>query len=119
MHCMKCGQDIPYGQVFCDRCLEVMDKYPVKPGVVVQIPNRPVTAVQKKSGIRRRNLLTPEEQVKRLRKRVRILSLVLTLFIAATCVLGYFTAKQYIDNIDKVLPGQNYSSIEEPSDSGH
>ena len=119
MQCLKCGRNIELEQVFCADCLAEMEKYPVKPGVVVQIPNRPVTAVQKKSGIRRRNLPTPEEQVKRLRKRVRILSLLLTLFIAATCVLGYFTAKQYIDNIDKVLPGQNYSTIEESSDSGH
>ena len=117
MHCMKCGQDIPAGQVFCDQCLEVMEKYPVKPGIVVQLPNRPAAAVQKKPGVRRRNVLSPEEQVKRLRKRTRVLTLVLMLFIAITCVLGYLTAKQYIDNIDKVLPGQNYSSMEEPSET--
>ena len=32
MTCMKCGVDIPEDQVFWDRCLSVMDEYPIKPG---------------------------------------------------------------------------------------
>ena len=43
MQCMKCGMEVPEGQVFCNGCLEVMDKYPVKPGTPVHIrPRKPI-----------------------------------------------------------------------------
>ena len=58
---MKCGREIPVGQVFCDECLEDMEKYPVKPGTAVQLPARPKPAPVKKSFIRRRPALSLEE----------------------------------------------------------
>lgn len=40
MKCMKCGTTIPSEQVFCNTCLEDMERYPVKPGTPIQLPNR-------------------------------------------------------------------------------
>ena len=40
MNCMKCGREIDEAQAFCAGCLEEMEKYPVKPDVVVKLPNR-------------------------------------------------------------------------------
>jgi len=39
MSCLKCGQEVSAGQIFCDSCLADMEKHPVKPGTPVIIPN--------------------------------------------------------------------------------
>lgn len=41
--CLKCGKKAPENAVFCDECLEVMARYPVKPGTVIHLPKRPNT----------------------------------------------------------------------------
>ena len=41
MYCMKCGKEVKENQVFCDACLVIMEKYPVKPGTHIQLPHRP------------------------------------------------------------------------------
>ena len=40
MNCMKCGKTTTNEQVFCDDCLQVMAKHPVKPGTPVYLPQR-------------------------------------------------------------------------------
>ena len=40
MTCMKCGVEIPENQVFCDSCLSVMNRYPVKPDAHIHLPKR-------------------------------------------------------------------------------
>ena len=70
MRCMKCGRDTENEQVFCESCREIMAKYPVKPGTVVQLPHRD-QQIQKKQTIRRHVTLSVEEQIKRLRRSVR------------------------------------------------
>lgn len=109
MGCMKCGRDMEEGQVFCASCLEIMRKYPVKPGTVVTIPTRHNDAPARKTP--RKRTISPEEQVKKLRKRCRILGFFLALFIAAACVLGWFTVDLLMKD-DEFLPGQNYSALE-------
>lgn len=39
--CLKCGKKTDGRSVFCNDCLAVMDRYPVKSGTVVHIPTRP------------------------------------------------------------------------------
>ena len=84
MQCMKCGVDVPEGQVFCDKCLEIMDRYPVKPGTPVQI--LPRTTKDKSS---KKRELSPEEQLnkqKNLNRRLRLL--IWLLGIALACAIG-------------------------------
>ena len=86
MNCIKCGNDTKSEQIFCQRCLEVMEKYPVKADVYVQLPNRSAAAHQKKSA-RKRILMSADEQVAILRKRIRrlaVFALVLFLLLIAT-----------------------------------
>ena len=45
--CLKCGKKTGGNSVFCDDCLAVMDRYPVKPGTVVHIPTRPAAPAAK------------------------------------------------------------------------
>ena len=84
MQCMKCGVDVPEGQVFCDKCLEIMNRYPVKPGTPVQIlPRTPKDKSSKKRD------LSPEEQLSRQKAINRRLRLLLCLFaIALAGVVG-------------------------------
>lgn len=112
MLCMKCGREIEPERVFCPDCLADMEKYPVKPGTVVQIPRRPSQPQLKKGTNYRRQPAVPlEEQIKRLKKRVAVLTCSLILAIAAIAGLCWLVVDQYFENLDKVLPGQNYSSI--------
>lgn len=48
MNCMKCGQETVDEHVFCEKCLAVMEKYPVRPGAVVMLPRRREPSVIKK-----------------------------------------------------------------------
>lgn len=112
MQCLKCGREIPVGQVFCDACLEDMKKYPVKPGTAVQLPKRPEAPPVKKQSPRRTPAPSLEEQVKRLKRRVwaACIALVLTLALAGAGVV--LTLHFLREEQDEPLPGQNYSSAE-------
>lgn len=115
MYCMKCGREIPEEEYFCPDCLEEMTHYPVKPGTVVQLPIQPKAAPVKKP-VRRRRVLTPEEQVKRLRKKLRFYRIFLVFLaglIVALSILAYLTVQ---DEVSEFLPGQNYHSGETEED---
>lgn len=110
MQCMKCGRDVESGQVFCDECREVMSRYPVKPGIVVQLPHRNQQAM-KKTPARRRTTQSPEEQLSALRRTVRRQILLILLLAVAVIGLSWLSVKLYTDGEKKVLPGQNYYSV--------
>lgn len=110
MNCIKCGRDIEEGQVFCASCLEDMAKYPVKPGIAIQLPRRKDTSTVKKMHPKRRQPPTPEEQLRVLKKKLRrmiVLWLVTLALLAATIypTVEYFFGEQFL------LPGQNYTTI--------
>lgn len=115
MTCMKCGRKIPAGQVFCDGCLEVMEKYPIKPDTAVQLPRRSTQPVQKKQPPRRKQL-TPEEQVPLLRRTCRRLMLcviVLLLILSVTAVVVVLHLQDHSVDLPK-FPGYHNTT---PSDS--
>ena len=109
MGCIKCGRDIEPGKTFCRKCLEEMALYPVKPGTPLIIPSRRQDTVRRTPP--RRKSLSPEEQVKRLRKTNRILTLLLALSLILALSLGYIAVLHLMEE-EQFLPGQNYSSIE-------
>lgn len=107
MQCMKCGRDVEPGQVFCGECQTIMAQYPVKPGTVVLLPhyNRPYTLPKKTV----KRVVPPEEQIRKLKKRSRILAWMLAASITVAVGFGYLAAALYIEYDGKFLPGQNYS----------
>ena len=110
MNCMKCGLEIEEGQVFCSGCLEVAEKYPVKPGIAIQLPGRKAAPSVKKSYTKRRQPPTAEEQLLKLKKRMKVLMILwfITLCLLAATVyptVKYFTGQSFL------LPGQNYTTI--------
>ena len=50
MHCLKCGKQTKSEHVFCPGCLTVMEAYPVKPDVHIQLPKDANRESPKKSG---------------------------------------------------------------------
>lgn len=110
MNCMKCGREVSDG-VFCMECLVEMERYPVKPGTVVQLPRRKSETAAKKSYSRRKLQPSPEEQIKSLRKTVRRLALILLVLVLLLGVTGYFTAVHLSESDAVFLPGQNYSAV--------
>ena len=111
MNCMKCGREIEETQVFCAECLTEMEKYPVKPGTVVQLPSR-ITAAPVRKPVRRRPQMPPEEQNKLLKKRVWILRFLLTLTTALLITAtGFLIWRMNEEDVD-ILPGQNYITEE-------
>ena len=107
MNCMKCGRETENEQVFCQDCLQVMEKFPVRPGTVVLLPRRREPSVIKKSI--KRHVPSAEEQVKILRKRVMTLTLLLIMCIIAI-VLMYKPTMHYVLD-EHVEIGQNYSTM--------
>ena len=109
MKCMKCGREVPTEQVFCQDCLLDMEKYPVKPGTTVQLPRRREAPSVKKAHPRRRANLSPEEQVKALKKRVWLLTVLLIAALVLVAALVYPAVSNLLE--EDVLPGQNYSAV--------
>jgi hypothetical protein len=105
--CPKCGRDAAENMAFCAECLAEMEKYPVKPGVVVLLPPREKTP---KSVKRRHAPTPPEEQLAKLKKRVVALTLALILALGAAGVCGWMAVTDYLSDSEGKLPGQNYSS---------
>ena len=107
MNCIKCGQETDGNDVFCKECLAVMEKYPVHPDAVVMLPKRREPSIIKK--MPKRHVPTPEEQIKVLRKRVTVLSVILLVCIAAILLMINPTLHYVLD--EHVQIGQNYSTV--------
>ena len=109
MNGLKCWREIEEGQVFCNDCLVQMAKYPVKPGTAVQLPSRGSAAVSKKVHSRRRTMAVSEEQLFALKKRISILSWLLSVCVVLLIVLSVVTLRYMSAN--RLLLGQNYSAV--------
>lgn len=115
MFCMKCGKEISGKQAFCDSCLEVMARFPVKPETRVLLPNRDASAAAKKSPVRK-NALSAEERLARTKKAIQWLSIAL----AATFLALVLSVSLLIETITPETPegviGQNYNTTAAPGD---
>ena len=109
MACIKCGKKTKDEQTFCPQCLEVMERYPVKADVHIQLPNRPDAPVRKNA--RKKRAVPAEEQVIVLRRRLRRLTLV-TLCLAVLLGAAVFLLVKNHLEADKIPDGQNYSTEE-------
>lgn len=116
MYCMKCGKEIPEKQAFCDSCLEVMERFPVKPDVRVLLPNRAAPAAVKKSPSRKKTL-PPEERLAKARKAIQWLCFALVISVLAL----FLSVSLLIDTIGSKDPdraiGQNYSTVDVDKDT--
>ena len=110
MNCMKCGRENSDDHAFCPRCLELMEKHPVKPDIVVQLPAR--REVPQKKVQPRKKVRTPQEQILILKRRNRWLIAVAVLLLVA-CLLLLSLCIDYFRQLDvQKFLGQNYSTVE-------
>ena len=106
MNCLKCGRETAAEQIFCLECQAEMEKYPVKPGTVVQLPQRKENPSPRR--VKRRSQ-TSEEHIRQLQKRIRTLSLLL--FLSALVIVALLIPTIEHLTEEHYLPGQNYSSM--------
>lgn len=111
MNCLKCGRETPAEQVFCEDCLLEMEKHPIKPGTVVLLPRRRETASIKKTV--KKKVLSAEEQIRLLRRHLRVVYLILVLCISLILAMVY-PSVQYLMK-DRFKIGQNYTSVTVPT----
>ena len=109
MYCMKCGKEIKENQVFCEACLVIMDKYPVKPGVHIQLPQRPVSTAGKP--VSRKRILSSEEQIQRLRRRSRRLGLALVCCLLALGLTVTMLVHTVAEQKAMASIGKNYNTV--------
>ncbi len=107
MSCMRCGRNTEEDQSFCPSCLLSMERYPVDSDTVVQLPRRKSTPSSRKS-VRRRTL-SAEERIAVLRRRIRRLSITLTVLVLAFVLLAIPTVRFLIGT--RYRPGQNYKIL--------
>lgn len=107
MACIKCGKKTKNEQTFCPRCLEVMESYPVKTDVHIQLPNRPDAPVRKAA--RKRRAVPAEELVPVLRRRLRRLALIALSLAILLGAAVFLLVKNHLE-ADKLPDGQNYST---------
>ena len=108
MKCTKCGRETNGNAVFCGKCLDTMKQYPVKPGTVIQLPQRK-KAPLKKSPFRKK-LLQPEELVLKQRKTIKWLwtALICTFLLLCLSVALLFHLNRHTEVAATI--GQNYST---------
>lgn len=95
MACLKCGKKTKDEQSFCPDCLKVMEQYPVKPDVHLQLPNRPETAERKKP-LRKRRVLSYEEATVVWRRRTRWLAALVLVLAVLLGIALFLLAKDWL-----------------------
>ena len=110
MNCLKCGRDIEEGQLFCNSCLEGMQKYPVKANTAVQLPHHDENSTNKKSSAKRRQAPTTEEKLQTAKRFLRRI-LILWLITLGLLIASLYPAVQFLLGETIRLPGQNYSTF--------
>ena len=98
MNCMKCGREMPLGQVFCKDCLADMANYPVKPGTPVVLPPSPEVNAARRGNTRK--VRKPEEQLSRLRRWMVVMLIVFMIIITAGTML-IISLSQKIDTLEQ------------------
>lgn len=117
MNCLKCGRKMEEGRVFCTDCLVQMEKFPVKPGTAVILPNRNEPTSVRKASLRFHPTLTLEEQLRQLKRRIHRLTLALTIMLLLFAALAFYTG-HLLRAQSQPRRGQNYSSVTTSESTG-
>ena len=109
MTCLKCGVDVPEGQVFCEHCLSVMKEYPVKPGAHIHLPKRALTEEEPKKPGKKKRVPSPEEQIAALRLKVHRLRVAAVILVFILCIVTGFLALKIYSDFTTPETGRNYT----------
>ena len=110
MNCMKCGVEIPEGQVFCDHCLDLMKAYPIRPGAHIHLPKRATEVIDPKKPVKKRRTPSPEEQIAALKIKILRMRLAIVVLAFVVCVVsGFLALKIYNTHNTEPTTGRNYT----------
>ena len=108
MKCLKCGRETD--QTFCEICRAEMEKYPVKPGAIIQLPKER-TPIRKPTP--RYARVSLESVVKAQKKTIRRMGRAIAILVAVMAVMTAFLIRLLGD--DEQMPlGKNYSTVTRP-----
>ena len=110
VNCMKCGRETKDDAVFCEECLEHMARHPVPPNTLVYVPTEKDRTTAKKHTVNH-SVVSEEDQIKKLSRRVHGLNLLVALLLGLVIFLGLFS----VDSLRQInmtnLIGKNYTTI--------
>ena len=111
MNCMKCGRETKDDAVFCEECLEHMARHPVPANTLVYVPSEKDRAAVKKHSASHPVVVSAEDQIKRLNKRVHTLSLFLAVALGAVVFFGLLSVDALHELSVADFMGKNYTII--------
>ncbi len=106
MACLKCGRQTD--QTFCDLCRAEMEKYPVKPGTIVQLPK--ARAASNKRQQSRRPAVSLETRIEMQKLTIRRLSRAVAVLLTLLVLLG-LAMFRVLRGTNQRPTGQNYSAM--------
>lgn len=107
MKCLKCGRECD--QTFCQSCREEMDRYPVRPGTIIQLPkDRSAAYVRRDPNWRSK--ISPEEQLSQQKRTIRRLGRAVAVLLVLL-VFMVFILIRVLRGPDQPPVGQNYSTV--------
>ena len=112
MKCLKCGRETD--QTFCLACRKEMERYPVKPGTIVQLPKDRSAAYTRRS-TNWRAMVPPEEQIEKQKRTIRRLGSAVAALLVLLVGLG-FVIVQLLRHPGQTPLGQNYSTVTKPTE---
>lgn len=115
MNCLKCGRELERAQAFCDLCQADMERYPVKPGTPVPLPNLKKPLPPKKPQKPKKK---PEEQVQALRFALKWVTAALVVALLAFSLCAGLLLHSLFQEDDTPVIGQNYSANPSSSPEG-
>lgn len=107
MSCLKCGKETADGQVFCQRCQEVMQRYPVKPGTAIHLPSREIPILEKKP-VRQKE--EANDQLSQLKTLTRWLTAAIALLSLLLCISAGMLLQLLQNQSAKPAIGKNYTT---------
>ncbi len=108
MNCLKCGKETTHGQVFCDDCQEVMQKYPISPSAVVHLPKRS-SASEKPADYEEEE--SAADVISQLKGIIRWLTLTVGILSILLCLLAVVLLNHLDTQPQDSNIGKNYSTI--------
>ena len=111
MNCMKCGAETKSDAVFCRECLEHMERHPIPENMLVYVPTEKDRVAAVKKSTVAHPVISTEDQLKRLHRKVEILRLLLILFMGATLFFGVLSVETLHELKLTNLIGKNYTAV--------
>ncbi len=108
MECLKCGKETEFDQCFCKECMAQMEKYPVKPGTPVQLPQPSARTTPAKERPKKKTV-SEAEQIAKLYHRNQILMVLLLLALTLCLLVSGLYVRAYYRTPTRPT-GQNYST---------